>query len=217
MQHIDLAIFLQFFVGLVALVNPVGIMPVFVSLTNNMSPQDRARTAYVANLAVAIILIVSMLAGQMLLDMFSISLDSFRVAGGLLLLSVAFSMMGGKLGDDKQNKQEQSESISREQVGVVPIAMPLMAGPAAISSTIVYAGRYPEPLSLLGFSITVVIFAVGCWLLFRSAPLIVRMLGQTGINVITRIMGLILAALGIEFIATGLKVLFPGLAAAGVA
>ncbi|MBY5943672.1 YchE family NAAT transporter [Photobacterium rosenbergii] len=212
MQPLELAIFLQFFVGLIAAVNPVGIMPIFVSLTGHMSPEERNKTALTANLAVAVILTVSLLAGQLLLDMFSISLDSFRVAGGLLLLTIAFSMMSGKLGEDKQNKQEKSESISREQIGVVPLAMPLMAGPGAISSTIVYGSRYPGMSSTIGIAVTIVAFAFCCWLLFRAAPIIVRFLGQTGINVITRIMGLILAALGIEFIANGLRALFPGLA-----
>ncbi len=208
----EIAIFLQFFLGLVAAVNPIGIMPVFVSLTGHMTPEEKNKTAATANVAVAIILITSLLGGQMLLDMFSISLDSFRVAGGLLLLSIAFSMMSGKLGEDKQNKQEKSEYISREQVGVVPLAMPLMAGPGAISSTIVYGSRYPGIMETGGIIITIIVFALCTWLLFRSAPYIVKLLGQTGINVITRIMGLILGALGIEFITNGLRSLFPGLA-----
>ncbi|WP_070967322.1 YchE family NAAT transporter [Vibrio sonorensis] len=212
MQSFEMAIYLQFFLGLVAAVNPVGIMPVFVSLTGHMTAEEKHKTATTANLAVLIILTVSLLAGQMLLDMFSISIDSFRVAGGLLLMSIAFSMMSGKLGEDKQNKQEKSESVSREQIGVVPLAMPLMAGPGAISSTIVYGARYPSMLDTVGIMCTVAIFCVMCWLLFRCAPYIVRFLGQTGINVITRIMGLILGALGIEFIANGLRNLFPGLA-----
>ncbi|MEZ9564785.1 YchE family NAAT transporter [Vibrio artabrorum] len=212
MQGLELAIFLQFFLGLVAAVNPIGIMPIFVSLTAHMPPEERNRTALQANVAVAVILIVSLVAGQLLLDMFSISLDSFRVAGGLLLLSIAFSMMSGKLGEDKQNKQEKSEYISKEQIGVVPLAMPLMAGPGAISSTIVYSSRYPATIDTLGIGISIIVFATCSWLLFRSAPVIVRFLGQTGINVITRIMGLILGALGIEFIANGLRNLLPGLA-----
>ncbi|HCZ9582384.1 TPA: YchE family NAAT transporter [Vibrio cholerae] len=212
MQSFEIAIFLQFFLGLVAAVNSVGIMPVFVSLTGHMTLEEKNKTAATANIAVAIILIIALLAGQMLLDLFSISLDSFRVAGGLLLLSIAFSMMSGKLGEDKQNKQEKSEYISREQIAVVPLAMPLMAGPGAISSTIVYGSRYPNMLDTLGIILTVVAFSFCSWLLFRSAPYIVRLLGQTGINVITRIMGLILGALGIEFIANGLRNLFPGLA-----
>ncbi|KJY72725.1 YchE family NAAT transporter [Vibrio nigripulchritudo] len=212
MQTFEIAIYLQFFLGLIAAVNPVGIMPIFVSLTGHMSPEEKVKTATTANIAVAVILIVSLLAGQALLDMFSISLDSFRIAGGLLLMSIAFSMMSGKLGEDKQNKQEKSEYVSREQIGVVPLAMPLMAGPGAISSTIVFGARYPTWMDTFAIAGTVIIFAFCSWLLFRSAPFIVKFLGQTGINVITRIMGLILAALGIEFIANGVRNLFPGLA-----
>lgn len=211
MSSIEFAIFLQFFLGLVAAVNPVGIMPVFVSLTSHMSPEERSKTAITANVSVTIILTCALIGGQMLLDMFSISLDSFRVAGGMLLMSIAFSMMSGKLGEDKQNKQEKNEYISREQVGVVPLAMPLMAGPGAISSTIVYGARYPGTWDTMGIILTIVIFSFASWLLFRSAPYIVRLLGQTGINVITRIMGLILGSLGIEFITNGLRGLLPGL------
>lgn len=211
MATAEFAIYLQLFLGLVAAVNPIGIMPVFVSLTGHQTPEEKSKTAKTANIAVGVILIVSLLCGQFLLDMFSISLDSFRIAGGFLLMSIAFSMMSGKLGEDKQNKQERTESISREQIGVVPLAMPLMAGPGAISSTIVYGARYPTLLETLGIIVTITIFCFCSWLLFRSAPLIVRFLGQTGINVITRIMGLILAALGVEFIANGVGNLFPGL------
>ncbi|MEZ9709935.1 YchE family NAAT transporter [Vibrio breoganii] len=211
MQGINVAVYLQFFVGLFAIVNPVGIMPIFVSLTNHLSPEERIKTASTANIAVAVILIVSLFAGQMLLDVFSISLDSFRIAGGLLLVSIAFAMMNGQLGEQKQNKQEKAESISKEQVGVVPLAMPLMAGPGAISSTIVFGSNHTGPIDYVAVTITVIVFSFCCWVLFRSAPFIVRFLGQTGINVITRIMGLILGALGIEFIASGIGALFPGL------
>lgn len=211
MNSIDLLIFVQFSIGLFAAMNPLGIMPVFVSLTAHQDPSERKKTASIASIAVAGILIVSLLAGQLLLDFFSISLDSFRVAGGMLLVSIAFTMMNGKLGEDKQNKQEQSESVNREQIGVVPLAMPLLAGPGAISSTIVYASRYPTPVDSLGLIITICLFSMGIFALLRLAPSIVQYLGQTGINVVTRIMGLILGALGIEFIATGLRALFPGL------
>ncbi len=212
MNSFDITIYLQFLVGLAAIVNPIGIMPVFISLTSHLSPQERIKTAATANIAVAIILIVSLFMGQILLDLFSISLDAFRIAGGLLLLSIAFSMMNGKLGDTKQNKQEKSESISREQVGVVPLAMPLMAGPGAISSTIVFSSRHSGLVDFIAITVATIVFSIGCWALFRSAPIIVRFLGQTGVNVVTRIMGLILGALGIEFIITGIRGAFPGLA-----
>ncbi|VEA17372.1 membrane protein [Salmonella enterica subsp. enterica] len=93
----------------------------------------------------------------------------------------------------------------------MPLALPLMAGPGAISSTIVWGTRYHSIAHLLGFSVAIALFALCCWGVFRMAPWLVRLLGQTGINVITRIMGLLLMALGIEFIVTGIKGIFPGL------
>ncbi|MGL5758227.1 YchE family NAAT transporter [Plesiomonas sp.] len=210
-QLFDLAIFTKFFIGLFALVNPVGILPAFISLTSHQSEQLRNKTNLTATLSVAIILWVALFLGQGILGVFGISLDSFRIAGGFLVISIAMSMISGKLGEDKQNNQEKSESALRDNVGVVPLALPLMAGPGAISSTIVWGTRYNQWFNMLGLSITIALFAVLCWAIFRAAPYIVRLLGQTGINVITRIMGLMLMALGIEFIVTGVRALFPGL------
>ncbi len=208
---LDLSGYIKFFIGLFALVNPVGIIPVFISMTSYQAAAERNKTNMTANLAVAIILWTSLFLGDAILRLFGISIDSFRIAGGILVVTIAMSMISGKLGEDKQNKQEKSETAIRESVGVVPLALPLMAGPGAISSTIVWSTRYHSWLNLLGFSLAIAIFAFCCWLLFRAAPLMVRVLGQTGINVITRIMGLLLMALGIEFVVTGIKTIFPGL------
>ncbi len=207
----DFAIYIKFFIGLFALVNPVGIIPVFISMTSYQTAVARNKTNLTANLSVAIILWTSLFLGDGILQIFGISIDSFRIAGGILVVTIAMSMISGKLGEDKQNKQEKSETAIRESVGVVPLALPLMAGPGAISSTIVWGSRYHSWINLLGFTVSIALFALSCWLLFRAAPWLVRLLGQTGINVITRIMGLLLMALGIEFIVTGLRAIFPGL------
>ena len=198
----DFPVYFKFFIGLFALVNPVGIIPVFISMTSYQTAAARNKTNLTANLSVAIILWTSLFLGDGILQLFGISIDSFRIAGGILVVTIAMSMISGKLGEDKQNKQEKSETAIRESIGVVPLALPLMAGPGAISSTIVWGTRYHSAL-----------FALCCWGLFRMAPWLVRLLGQTGINVITRIMGLLLMALGIEFIVTGIKSIFPGLLA----
>ncbi|MCW7762661.1 YchE family NAAT transporter [Photorhabdus luminescens] len=208
---LDLSGYIKFFVGLFALVNPVGILPVFISMTHYQPRSARNRTNLVANTSVAIILWTALLLGDSILRMFGISIDSFRIAGGILVVTIAMSMINGKLGEDKQNKQEKSETAVRESVGVVPLALPLMAGPGAISSCIVWSSRYQGWQNFIGLALTSALFAFCCWLLFRSAPLVVKYLGQTGINVITRIMGLLLMSLGIELIVTGIKALFPGL------
>ena len=208
---LDFSGYLKFFVGLFALVNPVGILPVFMSMTNYQTAAVRNKTNMIANFSVAVILCTSLLVGDKILIMFGISIESFRIAGGTLIVLIAMSMISGKLGEDKQNKQEKSETAIRESIGVVPLALPLMAGPGAISSTIVWGTRYHSLMHLIGFSVAIALFALCCWGVFRMAPWLVRLLGQTGINVITRIMGLLLMALGIEFIVTGIKSIFPGL------
>lgn len=208
---IDFPLYSKFFIGLFALVNPVGIIPVFISLTSYQTAAARNKTNLTASLSVAIILWSSLFLGDGILQVFGISIDSFRIAGGILVVTIAMSMISGKLGEDKQNKQEKSENAIRESIGVVPLALPLMAGPGAISSTIVWGTRYNSLTHLIGFSVAIAVFALCCWGVFRLAPWLVRLLGQTGINVITRIMGLLLMALGIEFIVTGIKALFPGL------
>ena len=207
----DFSAYFKFFIGLFALVNPVGIIPVFISMTSYQPAAVRNKTNLTANLSVAIILLTSLFLGDGILQIFGISIDSFRIAGGILVVTIAMSMISGKLGEDKQNKQEKSETAVRESIGVVPLALPLMAGPGAISSTIVWGTRYHSWVHLVGFSLAIAVFALCCWVIFRMAPWLVRLLGQTGINVITRIMGLLLMALGIEFIVTGIKALFPGL------
>ena len=207
----DFSAYFKFFIGLFALVNPVGIIPVFISMTSYQPAAVRNKTNLTANLSVAIILLTSLFLGDGILQIFGISIDSFRIAGGILVVTIAMSMISGKLGEDKQNKQEKSETAVRESIGVVPLALPLMAGPGAISSTIVWGTRYHSWVHLVGFSLAIAVFALCCWGIFRMASWLVRLLGQTGINVITRIMGLLLMALGIEFIVTGIKALFPGL------
>lgn len=147
----DFATYFKFFIGLFALVNPVGIIPVFISMTSYQPAAVRNKTNLTANLSVAIILLTSLFLGDGILQIFGISIDSFRIAGGILVVTIAMSMISGKLGEDKQNKQEKSETAVRESIGVVPLALPLMAGPGAISSTIVWGTRYHSWVHLVGF------------------------------------------------------------------
>ncbi|EAM6950299.1 YchE family NAAT transporter, partial [Salmonella enterica] len=127
----DFPVYFKFFIGLFALVNPVGIIPVFISMTSYQTATARNKTNLTANLSVAIILWSSLFLGDGILQLFGISIDSFRIAGGILVVTIAMSMISGKLGEDKQNKQEKSETAIRESIGVVPLALPLMAGPGA--------------------------------------------------------------------------------------
>lgn len=209
---LNLAIYLQFFIGLFAIVNPFGSLPIFFGMTAHQYEAERNHTSLVTSVSIGVILLVSLFFGKFILDAFSFSLDSFRVAGGFLIVSIAMTMISGKLGEHKQNKEEKNADVSEyENIGVVPLAMPIMAGPGAIGSTIVWGTRYHQVTDYIGFSAAIILFAAVCYILFRFSAPLVKKLGKTGSNVVTRIMGLILMALGIEIIVAGLSNLFPGL------
>jgi MarC family membrane protein len=204
----DVSIYLKFFISLCALVNPIGMIPIFASMTSNQTMLERNNTNFIANLSVIIILCISLFLGNTILDIFGISINSFRIAGGILVVIIAMSMLNGKLISDMKKKQNSIKSSISESIAVVPLAMPLIAGPGAISSTIVWSTNYSGFENMLGCTIAIILFSILCWLLFRAAPFFVCILGETGINIITRIMGLLLMSLGVEFIITGIKSVF---------
>ena len=201
----------KFFIGLVAIVNPLGIAPVFVGLTRNLTDPERNVVALRASITVGFVLVVALLMGDTLLGYFGISLESFRVAGGILILLMAISMLHGGLGPARQTREEAADAEEKENIAVVPLGMPLLAGPGAISTIIIYTHR-GEGLAHYVLLLTIALaLAVLTWLALRAAPAIADRLGRTGLNIVTRIMGLILASIGVEFIANGLRELFPAL------
>ncbi len=204
-------LYVKFFLGLIAIINPVGLLPVFVTLTSHQTEVERNHTGKVANFAVVIILLTTIFIGEHILNMFSISLSAFRIAGGSLIAIIAMSMLQGKLSQVKRNQEEDREASGMDSVAVVPLALPLMAGPGAISSVIVFSSTNNSLVDMIGMSITVIIFGLMSFGLFRMAPIIFKVLGTTGINVITRLMGLLMLSIGIEVIAAGIKGLFPTL------
>lgn len=204
--------YFKFFVALVAVVNPVGMIPIFINLTANQKTQERHTTGNVAALAVGIILLLSLFTGEAILRFFGISVGSFRVGGGILILLMAIAMLNAKMSNIRQTREEEMDSAVRESVAVVPMATPLLAGPGAISTVILHAQRHHSLLHSLYLGLAIIALAGLTALLMRLAPHISQWLGKTGINIVTRLMGLVMAAMGVEFIAHGLKQLFPILA-----
>lgn len=203
----DLSIYISFFFSLFALVNPIGMIPIFTSMTSHQSEIERNRTNLIANFSVAVILSVSLIFGSSILDLFGISINSFRISGGILVIIIAMSMINGQfINDIKNNKTNKKlDKKVHGNISIVPLAMPLIAGPGAISSTIVWSIHHSSIINMLGCIITIILFSFFCWILFKVSPIIVEVLGRTGINIMTRIMGLLLMSLGIEFILVGLK------------
>ncbi|RYY74870.1 MAG: NAAT family transporter [Gammaproteobacteria bacterium] len=198
----------QFFVGLLAIVDPLGAIPVFLILTARQSPKVKRATIRLTVLSVFSVLVVSMALGEIILNVLGISINAFRCAGGLVLLLMSLAMLQSHL----MKPSEVNELEADETVALVPLTIPLLAGPGAISTVIVYAHQSNE-LShwlLIFAAITSVCFCL--WLTLVAMPWLSKHITAKSIAMSTRIMGLLLAAIAIEFIAGGLKGLFPSLA-----
>jgi len=194
--------YLKVFLGLVSIVKPIGAVPVYLGLTQERPAAERRAIAFQASIAVLVILGVALLGGERVLEFFGIGLPSFRCAGGILLLLMAVSMLRAEPTPMRHTAQE-VEASPREPVAVVPLAMPMLSGPGAISTVIVYAhsNRSWQHTGYMGLVITGV--ALATYAVLRFAPFFERLLGQTGMNVVTRVMGLILAAIAVELMAGG--------------
>jgi membrane protein, marC family len=197
-----IALYLKFFIALFAVINPIGVMPVISNLTEGFDKKEQKMVVKTTTVAIFTILIVSLFLGQIILNIFSISLNSFRIAGGILITLIAFTMINGKLTEEKQNKEEKQDINNIKNFAVVPLAIPILAGPGAISTTIMWGAKYNNWIDLLGLSVAIVAFSLLCYVLFRSSSKLFSYIGKTGANVVTRIMGLILMAIGIEVLTT---------------
>jgi len=201
-------------VALLAIVNPFGGIPIFISATHGWTGRDRARTARTVALTVFIVLGLAAFTGDRLLEFFNVSIGSFMVGGGILVLLLAISMLQAKESPIRQTPEEAVETADRQAVGVVPLGIPLLAGPGAISSVIIAAHqfRHGDFVGHVLLLVPIAAVALVVWGVFLLGGRISRRLGKTGINIVTRLMGLILAAMAVEFIARGLVDLFPSLA-----
>ena len=201
-------------VAMLAIVNPVGVLPFFIHFTQNFSPAQRRRTIRVSALTAFSVIALSALAGLGIIEFFGISIASFRVGGGTLLLISALQMLNAqpaesKPGDVSEGDQKVDAGAS---IAVVPLTIPLLTGPATISTMVIYAERtshWWELAVLVGYGVVV---GVVTFVVFSASGRLARWIGRTGINVMTRLMGLILAALAVEIMADGLVELFPVLA-----
>ncbi|MEJ2592530.1 MAG: MarC family protein [Candidatus Thiodiazotropha sp.] len=199
-------------IGMLVIVNPLLAVPAFTVLTGGEDPVERRATANQAAMTVAVVLTLSVLGGQAVLRFFGVGIPAFQVGGGVLILLMAIAMLHARMSGARHTDEEAAEAQAKEQVGVVPLGIPLLAGPGSISTAIIYAhngGGWPDLLVLV---LEVWLVSALVWLSLRLGDRVAQILGTTGINIATRIMGLILAAIAVGFITNGLKQLLPGLA-----
>jgi multiple antibiotic resistance protein len=198
-------------IALLAIVNPIGVVPFFIHFTQNLNAQQRRRTIRVSSFTAFLVIALSALAGLKIIEFFGISLASFQVGGGTLLLISAIQMLNAQPIEGR--KEDVSEGAHKADTGasiaVVPLTIPLLTGPATISTMVIYAEKtrhWWQLAVLVGYGVVV---ALATFAVFSASGRIARALGQTGINIMTRLMGLILAALAVELLADGLTKLFP--------
>ncbi|MGZ8142546.1 MAG: MarC family protein [Methylosarcina sp.] len=205
--------YIKIFIALLAVVDPLGVAPIIAALTTRVGDAELKKIAVTVAFTVLTILLLALFIGEDMLIFFGISIHSFMVSGGILLMLMAISMLQAKISETVQNKVEAKEGEAKESVAVVPLSMPLLAGPGAISTVILYGQSGSGSRHFLFMSLDIIMVVIILWVVISCIPWLTRHISRTGINIFTRLMGLILSALAIEFMATGLKGLFPILAA----
>ena len=200
-------------IALLAIVNPIGAVPFFIHFTQGFTRAQRHRTIRVAAVSACLVIVVSALAGLRIIEFFGISLASFQVGGGMLLLISSLQMLNAQPAESRKNDLADAEDKvdAGASIAVVPLTIPLLTGPATISTMVIYAQKtrhWWELAILVGYGL---IIGLAVWISFSLSGRIARVIGKTGINVMTRLMGLLLAALAVEVMSDGLVKLFPGL------
>ncbi len=210
MNKVDYA---QIFVSMLAIVNPLLGVPMFVSLTDQMESARRHGAARATAITVTCVLGVSVLGGAAILGAFGINVMDFSIAGGILVLLMAINMLNARSdAGTRMSADERLEASRRDSIAIVPLGIPLLAGPGAISTAIIIADVSHTTRHRVLLIVICVVIGLITYLTLRAARGISRILGVTGMNIVNRLMGLLLAAVAVSFIVTGVQRLFPGLA-----
>lgn len=198
-------------IALLAIVNPIGVVPFFIAFTQNFTSAQRLRTINVSSFAAFVVIAVSAVAGLKIIEFFGISIASFQVGGGTLLLISSLQVLNAQPAEAKPMDLDEGsqKADAGASIAIVPLTIPLLTGPATISTMVIYAEKTRhvwEQAVLVGYG---VVIGLATYIAFRASARIAKVLGRTGINVMTRLMGLILAAMAVELLADGLTKLFP--------
>jgi multiple antibiotic resistance protein len=200
-----LEVFIQAFVLYFVVIDPIGNTPLFMSITQNQSGKDKIRTAFESIVIATVVLILFSIMGQFILSYLNISLESFRIAGGIILFLIALEMLFNK----RQERKEKILDLNKDKISIFPLAIPILAGPAAITSVIVIATKYQSDfklhlISILGL-IGVMIITLSLFILLAKSD---KFINRNITNIISRVIAIILAALSIQYIVDGLLILF---------
>jgi multiple antibiotic resistance protein len=195
-------------IALVVMTDAIGTAPLFLALTSQHA-KSRVKIALLASLTAVVTLLASAYFGDMILKVFGISVSSFRVIGGILFLLMSIDMLNAKQSRTKHTPEEDAEAVSKRELAIVPIGIPFLAGPGAISSVLIFMSRTETPMDKLWVSLVIVLTCAVSFSILAGSVWIAPRLGKTGMNVLTRLMGLILGAVAVEMLVGGLKEMVP--------
>ena len=190
--------------SLLFIVDPIGVVPTYLVITQGETPAEQRRTAKRACIAMTLILIFFATTGNLLFRAFGITLPAFQIAGGLILWYVATDMLRGER-RTQEGREEVLEGQTKEDVAITPLAIPMLSGPGAISTVIVLSAQARHPAESVLVYAAVLVTGIISYFVLRLGEALLRRLGKTGIRVLTRIMGLLLAAIAVQFVLSGIK------------
>ena len=201
-------LFIYVFAALFSVMNPLGTVPIFVGLTKEDTPVERSKTSLLTSINIFVILVISFFTGRYLLQFFGINIESLRIAGGLIIVTSGFALLTGSFskhkGMDKQRVKD--DAFQREGVSLTPLAIPMLAGPGSISLLIGMFEEYNAYSERIIAVLAILAVCLATFAVLRSSHFIVKYLGASGINAISRIIGFIVIAIGIEYISSSVIV-----------
>ncbi len=200
------------FPSLVVIINPLMVTSVFITLTASATPEAKRAIIRKTTLIAFGVLLVFAISGTVIFKVFSITIGAFQIAGGIILFSVAMGMLHARTSRTKQTPEEMDEAMTREDIAVVPLAIPIVSGPGAITTVIVLSGETRALPNMAILFLAIVVAMAIVFVMLRNAARIQRFMGPSGLNITTRLMGLVLAAVAVQFIIHGVESVLPELA-----
>jgi multiple antibiotic resistance protein len=201
----------KFLVAMIIMMNPLGSLSIFIQLTHRYPLTDQQKTAFKCGIAIAIIMVVTIWIGSQLLDLLGITISSFRFAGGIILLFTGLSMLQSQESRMSHTPEDDIAAEERSSIAIVPLALPIIIGPGTISTLVIASNDYPNLLFKLWLSLLCFILALGMGLILYYGSTIAKLVGESVIKLITRIMGMIIMAIAVGMLANGLTGLIPAL------
>lgn len=201
--------FLSFLISMLAITNPPGSLAVFLGMTGNRTEEERQQITLITTVTVFVVLLLITWMGTPLLALFGISLPAFQITGGLIILLRALTMLHSEETPTSRTAREVGQEIKQDSIAVVPLAIPIIAGPGAMTNTIIFTHEYPTITYKIYISLGILLISIIMGVVLFFSTRINRMIGETGLKTITRIMGLILAAIAMSMITNGLNAVFP--------